>query len=363
MMGWDLIQSGMKSCCLSTKCHLTHILESWYKTQLREYDQLKHVLALYDPDVLQKDMQPSYQRLKTTVKTFLDQKTRTRRPETKEPCQGHRRKAEAKGSQSASSENREMAIRGKQKGSVQREMLAVFATIPVNVEQAPVLLFPLQNRRRTMVGKILQNVDHPEEAVHPVKGARGRAEIALMVIARTNRVMFGTLLCVKTTNHTQAASLAKSVRSYTWRRTDSRRKQRGWRKKACRNSSGCEASRMCIPRCGAAESQFAFTEGHQFIETKKTCTMYVKYFPSATKRERKQSLEVIQPSHPRELSFFAPEFEERSQENTLAQERWARRVVRDLAKKREKVSRRPGRNQGNILLTFRGVVSSCAIID
>ena len=146
-----------------------------------------------------------------------------------------------------------------------------------------------------MVGKILHNVDHPEEAVHPVKGARGRAEIALMVIARTNRVMFGTLLCVKTTNHTQAASLAKSVRSYIRRRTDSRRKQRGWRKKACRNSSGCEASKMCIPRCGAAESQCDFTEGHQFIETKKTCTMYVKYFPSATKRERKQSLEVIQP--------------------------------------------------------------------
>ena len=113
-----------------------------------------------------------------------------------------------------------------EKESVQREMLAVFATIPVNVEQAPVLLFPLQNRRRTMVGKILQNVDHPEEAVHPVKGARGRAEIALMVIARTNRVMFGTLPCVKTTNHTQAARLAKSVRSYTRRRTDSRRKQR-----------------------------------------------------------------------------------------------------------------------------------------
>ena len=46
--------------------------------QIRESDQLKTVLAPFEQDVVQKDMPPSYQRLKTMLKQFLDQKVRAR---------------------------------------------------------------------------------------------------------------------------------------------------------------------------------------------------------------------------------------------------------------------------------------------
>ena len=44
------------------------------------------------------------------------------------------------------------------------------------------------------------------------------------------------------------------------------------------------------------------------------------------------SLNVIQPSYPREESFFAPKFEDRSQEETHRQDRWPRREAWDLVK-------------------------------
>ena len=47
-----------------------NILESLYKTRLRESDQLKMLLALYNQDIGYQNMPPSYQRLKTMVKKF-----------------------------------------------------------------------------------------------------------------------------------------------------------------------------------------------------------------------------------------------------------------------------------------------------
>ena len=54
------------------------ILERLYQMRIRESDQLQTALALYDQDINQKNMTPSYQRLKTMTKKFLDQKMRAR---------------------------------------------------------------------------------------------------------------------------------------------------------------------------------------------------------------------------------------------------------------------------------------------
>ena len=51
------------------------------------------------------------------------------------------------------------------------------------------------------------------------------------------------------------------------------------------------------------------------------------------KRERKPSRGVIQATYAPGRSFLAPKFEDRTQEDTLAKERWARREAWDLAKK------------------------------
>ena len=130
------------------------VLESSYKTRIRQSDQLKTVLALCVQDILRKNMPPSCWRLQTMVKKFLDQKIRSQflRPETKEPCQEHRRKAEAKGSLSAVRESTETGRSGKQEGSVPGRKLEVSATIIVDVE---LFLSDSKRRRRTMMGQVL----------------------------------------------------------------------------------------------------------------------------------------------------------------------------------------------------------------
>ena len=52
-------------------------MESLYKMRVRESEQLKNVLALCQ-DIEQKNMPPSFQRLKTIVKKLLDQNVSAR---------------------------------------------------------------------------------------------------------------------------------------------------------------------------------------------------------------------------------------------------------------------------------------------
>ena len=54
------------------------VLESLYKLRIRESDQLKTVLELYDMEIHQKISMPNYQKLKTKVKRSIDQKLRLR---------------------------------------------------------------------------------------------------------------------------------------------------------------------------------------------------------------------------------------------------------------------------------------------
>ena len=75
-MRWVFIHDGMKATCQPHEVPPDCILESLYKKGIRESDQLKTVLALYDQDILQKVMPSSYQRLKTTVKKILDHNVR-----------------------------------------------------------------------------------------------------------------------------------------------------------------------------------------------------------------------------------------------------------------------------------------------
>ena len=52
------------------------VLECLYKLRLRESDQLKTVLELYDMEIHQKISMPNYQTLKTIAKRCIDQKLR-----------------------------------------------------------------------------------------------------------------------------------------------------------------------------------------------------------------------------------------------------------------------------------------------
>ena len=61
-----------------TKIPPDDVLESLYKLRIRESDQLKAVLELYDMEIHQKISRPDYQKLKTMVKRCIDQKLRLR---------------------------------------------------------------------------------------------------------------------------------------------------------------------------------------------------------------------------------------------------------------------------------------------
>ena len=69
---WDEILLSM------TKIPPEDVLESLYKLRIRESDQLKNVLELYDMEIQQKMSRPDYQKLNTMVKRSTDQKLRLR---------------------------------------------------------------------------------------------------------------------------------------------------------------------------------------------------------------------------------------------------------------------------------------------
>ena len=61
-----------------TKITSDNILESLYKLRIRESDQLRTVLELYDMEIHEKKSRPDYQKLKTMVERSIDQKLRLR---------------------------------------------------------------------------------------------------------------------------------------------------------------------------------------------------------------------------------------------------------------------------------------------
>ena len=61
-----------------TKIPPDDVLESLYKLRIRESEQLKTVLELYDMEIRQKISMPNYQKLKTMLKRSIDQKLRLR---------------------------------------------------------------------------------------------------------------------------------------------------------------------------------------------------------------------------------------------------------------------------------------------
>ena len=69
---WDEVLLSM------SKIPSDDILESLYKLRIRESDQLKNVLELYDMEIHQKTSVPHYQTLKTMVKRCIDQQLRLR---------------------------------------------------------------------------------------------------------------------------------------------------------------------------------------------------------------------------------------------------------------------------------------------
>ena len=189
------------------------------------------------------------------------------------------------------------------------------------------------------------------------------ARITSKELAQILRVILGILQCVRMTNHKQAAGLARSVRSCTKTGRQPKRTEKG-------GGKGSVALVRNVKPLGCA---FQDVEPPKVKSILRKCTKSsipkrrVPLTPvalhSAKVRERNSSLGVVQPTHPHERSSHAPKFEERTQEHTLAKERWARSEAWDLARAVVQNQRKPESEQSDMLLTFGSLVSSCAIIN
>ena len=126
-----------------SKIRTDDILESLHKLRIRQSDQLKTVLELYEFEIHQKISKPDYQKLNTMVKRGIDQKIRSRnfeaRNERIETGAVVRNRRDQGGAERGPGE----CYQWKAKGQCSKETIVVAATRGINGEtghQSPPLL-------------------------------------------------------------------------------------------------------------------------------------------------------------------------------------------------------------------------------
>ena len=130
-------------------------------------------------------------------------------PELKESRQELWRKG--KGNLSAVRGSKESAVNGKQRNSAQEETHVVFTTMRTNVESQRAHHLLLQNRRRKAMGKTFEKDSLSEVGVRLGRDLEDRAKTASVGNARTSRVSFGILPCVRSTKLNRDANSVKSA--------------------------------------------------------------------------------------------------------------------------------------------------------
>ena len=122
---WDGILLSM------TKIPHDDILEGLYKYRTRESEKLKTVLELYNMEFHQKKAGPDYHRLKTMVKTSIQQDLRIRNFEARNG--NYERNAVVK-NQGTKQRGQRTLGNGKPTGSVLKEAIAISVTISTSVQ-------------------------------------------------------------------------------------------------------------------------------------------------------------------------------------------------------------------------------------
>ena len=168
------------------------ILESLYKLRIREFDQLKTVLELYDMEIHQKTSVPNYQKLQTMVKRSIHQKTSITKL-WRQAWENWIRNSdkESEGINWRWRRKKVSVTSGKKKASVRKETDAVSATKPKIVRK----------NQNTLPPHLLSQPYHEVEVcrrreVSEAKVTRGpffdnRADIIWIVPARERLVNIG----------------------------------------------------------------------------------------------------------------------------------------------------------------------------
>ena len=117
-----------------TKIPPDDILEGLHKLRVRESEQLKTVLELYDLEIHQKKLGPDYHRLKTMVKRSIEQDIRNNIFKSETEIMKGTPWSIIRGQNSVDKEFLEIVGNGKPTGSVLKETIAVSVTISISVQ-------------------------------------------------------------------------------------------------------------------------------------------------------------------------------------------------------------------------------------
>ena len=177
------------------------ILESFFNVRIRESDQLKTVLALYDQDVERKNMPQTFQRLKTMVEQFLIERRGLAilRPETKAPGQEQRQKSRSTGKSVSVEKKQGDCYQLKIKEKCIRRDVCSFRHRSSKRGASTRSSSPTPRSQTNNDGKILRKADRPGEAVHPGRSFRRRPRITSREVAQIHRVNPGILPCARIT--------------------------------------------------------------------------------------------------------------------------------------------------------------------
>ena len=133
--------------------------------------------------------------------------------------------------------------------------------------------------------------------------------------------------CFKTESGCRFGEKCASYARISWQSVEKQKtKKKTWWSRFCYVGEDHQAIGLCIPDYGAADILFDFTEGHKIFGATTQRAILIRYIKFRENPKRKPpSKGVIQHTGFHARCPSAPKFEHRSEEETLKQERGARR--------------------------------------
>ena len=197
----------------TTKIPSDDILESLYKLRIRESDQLKTVLELYDMEIHQKISMPNHQKLKTMVKRSIDQKLRSRNFDARhEKIETGAVVKSRRGFQVALKEEEAFVTSGKKQGSVRRRINAVSGMrvmIVQNRHQKPRHPLSHQHQKHEFVARREKETSEAEASLG--SSIDSRVNTSWKVLALNHLVKFGILPNANSINLNRVVNSAQSA--------------------------------------------------------------------------------------------------------------------------------------------------------
>ena len=333
---WDEILLSM------TQVPSDDILESLYKLRIRESEKLKTVLELYNMEIHQKKAGPDYHRLKTMVKRSIEQNLRMKNFEARNG--NFETSAVVKNQGTKQREQRTLGDcwQWKANGQCSKGDSCSFRH-DMNKRAKSTQPNPSPRSSTQQSVKNASRTRSPGGRSPSGKMARLPCKDYLKGTCTNSSVKSGILQSACSTSQKMDADLGEKC-SYAHRQVDeqpSKRSEKNGDKSAVAilkitRQLGCVFQDMEPPK-----SSSILRKSSNILKPIR-CVRFTKaVLRHADIRDQNPSLGMICPGDPHQRNPNAPKFEDRSQEETEWQERWAReaawRLAKSILKLKEKI--------------------------